>query len=776
LKVEQINHKKITIESNSLEHEAMSIDPTALNHIMSVLTTLYSEPAWAVLREVVSNGLDAHVKANSKKPVEITLPSYSNNHTLTVRDFGHGMTKKQISKIYRLYGASTKREDNVQVGGFGLGAKSPLALAQRFDVISVAKHRGKPNELTEFYIEKDSFGVGQVFYVRHEETDLPSGVEVRVPYGEDYGYKIQDSKTVSTFFLGLSYNAILINGEAPTNNLNIATQYDSLGTIQGELNVWMSGEEEKVQKGYSNKLNVIIGGIHYPVSYDWLRSSPHSDFFYELVRKIYIEVPIGALDLVPSREDLIYSERTTEALNSLIEHAITLMHTKFKNDLNRATNRTEAVEEFLRIREVGYIKANELLWRGEQVLVDQPLHLNAAMAIAPHGIGRGRRGRGASNSIVQKLSAAKEHVLSREDYLKRDDNKVIIVEGDPEEITKVSRHMKFASRVMGIYNLIIMQKLDYDNPWFQYSHNENYKTVADFTKAVAVARRTERVRLATNEITSEKGYTRPVGSKPFAFIWKPKADGSYSVEQAYKEDPEVIDMFADNIFYIQEGNNNDSVLVPYFPLSLTTGKETYNSNVAGHRDNGKNELYAIILEITGGKPVMLFSRRQRPETILDGLKAQPLAAAVKEYAKKHFTPSKNYTWSEFCSIISYDQRSTLNKMMQTYKAFEKEGMLDRITNERFLQIGEFIEFSNRPAKIAETEEEIEAERRNKNLMGWAGYSRSQDPDLLKLIEKEVERLNGIASHFPLLVEIYSIKPDQLEHILAYIEADLPPIN
>ena len=98
----------------------MSIDPSGMAHVMSILTNLYADAPLAVLREYATNARDSHVAAGTDRPIEVDLPS-DLNPTLVIRDFGVGLSEAEIIDVYARYGASTKRDTNDQVGAFGLG-------------------------------------------------------------------------------------------------------------------------------------------------------------------------------------------------------------------------------------------------------------------------------------------------------------------------------------------------------------------------------------------------------------------------------------------------------------------------------------------------------------------------------------------------------------------------------------------------------------------------------------------------------------------------------
>ena len=65
-------HKKY--EENQ-DARALTLDAEGFDNIISVLTHLYSNVEYAVLREYVSNALDSHTKAGITEPVEIFVPS-----------------------------------------------------------------------------------------------------------------------------------------------------------------------------------------------------------------------------------------------------------------------------------------------------------------------------------------------------------------------------------------------------------------------------------------------------------------------------------------------------------------------------------------------------------------------------------------------------------------------------------------------------------------------------------------------------------------------------
>ena len=92
------------------------------SHIMTILRdTLYSDKILAVLREYSSNAWDAHrAVGKNTLPIKITLPTEM-TPTLSIRDWGPGLSANEVFNIYTQYGASTKRDSDKEVGMLGIG-------------------------------------------------------------------------------------------------------------------------------------------------------------------------------------------------------------------------------------------------------------------------------------------------------------------------------------------------------------------------------------------------------------------------------------------------------------------------------------------------------------------------------------------------------------------------------------------------------------------------------------------------------------------------------
>lgn len=154
---------------------------TSTSIIFDILRNkMYSNKVAAVAREIASNARDANREAGTSKPVEIEFTTNSvymlGDTSVIFRDYGYGISPERMETIFLMYAASTKRDNNEQTGGFGLGAKTPFAYTDSFIVKTV-------NEGIEYVYNAiiDSTGKGKMILIKEDFTDRESGTEIIIP-------------------------------------------------------------------------------------------------------------------------------------------------------------------------------------------------------------------------------------------------------------------------------------------------------------------------------------------------------------------------------------------------------------------------------------------------------------------------------------------------------------------------------------------------------------------------------------------------------------------
>ena len=87
-----------------------SIDPKNLEFITTLLSSnLYSDPEQSFIREIVSNAWDSHVEAGTTNiPVIVRLKDSYDGRSVTIRDFGTGLSPERFKEVYCNIGSSNK--------------------------------------------------------------------------------------------------------------------------------------------------------------------------------------------------------------------------------------------------------------------------------------------------------------------------------------------------------------------------------------------------------------------------------------------------------------------------------------------------------------------------------------------------------------------------------------------------------------------------------------------------------------------------------------------
>ena len=129
-----------TVQSNGVQDVAsfdISSKEENRTFIMGLLRdAIYSDKVLAVLREYSANAWDEHRQSGrGDLPIKVTLPT-AVDPTLTIRDFGRGLSHKDVFTVFTQYGESSKRTDSSAVGMLGIGSKSGFAYTDSFTVTS----------------------------------------------------------------------------------------------------------------------------------------------------------------------------------------------------------------------------------------------------------------------------------------------------------------------------------------------------------------------------------------------------------------------------------------------------------------------------------------------------------------------------------------------------------------------------------------------------------------------------------------------------------------
>jgi len=277
---------------------------------------MYKDKISAVIREITCNAVDAHVSAKTSEKVKVTLPSI-NNASFIVQDFGLGLSEKDVIHMYTTYFSSSKTDDNDQIGGFGLGSKSPFAYAEQFTVVSV--FNGKTMTFVARKDEERKPVINKVFEA--DSTDH-NGLTVMVPVATRDFLEFKSSAQRILFWVK---DQIEVVGQ----NLDWAFEINNDLSNPGNYLFTKINNTNS-----SSSLYVKIGPVLYPVTNWTFMGENRTDEVYKTLRQLQyryenrnliMEAKIGTLNVAPSREELSYDPFTVKGLAALATSVVKMI-------------------------------------------------------------------------------------------------------------------------------------------------------------------------------------------------------------------------------------------------------------------------------------------------------------------------------------------------------------------------------------------------------------------------------------------------------------------
>lgn len=333
--------EKTLIVGGAAEVIPMTINQTAKG-FRALMSGLYSDPIQSLIREISTNAYDAHVEAGiSHRPFLVHLPTQTDRR-FRVRDHGRSIKHDAMRRIYTSVLSSTKDGDNTQVGAWGLGSKSPLAYVDSFTVTTYSG-----TETRTYLVVTGTDGSPQLVCYDPEPSEEPSGVEVIVDVA---------SKDVNTFHEKAAY--VYRGFPVKPEGVTVMESRDAEAISSGRNRIEHSGDYYN-----SKKLNVLQGCVLYPVDLVKVKSvTVLPNWSGELT----VEVPIGTVDITPSRESIIYERGTCIHIAAAVSSAIEHLDAEISKRIAGAKNLWEAAKQLHRYTNRFSI-GHGARWGGEEI-------------------------------------------------------------------------------------------------------------------------------------------------------------------------------------------------------------------------------------------------------------------------------------------------------------------------------------------------------------------------------------------------------------------------
>lgn len=286
---------------------------------------MYSNPILSLVREVASNARDAHTEVGKKDhPIQIHVPHIFDAH-LKIKDWGPGISPDRMENVFIQFANSTKRDDNSQIGGFGLGSKSPFSYSNQFSIITTTPETNGSHTKRTYLAFIDETQTGKLTLVREEPTSDPCGTEIVVPVQKQDFPLFVTAIQEATFYWEVQ--PIIVGDKDKV-------VYPPKGpSIKG------TGWELFLEAHKESK--AIIDGIAYPIDAYALDDGRSSRILYH---GLCFYFNVGELTLVPSREHLQYDENTKKKILDRIAILKQEFAKHFEDQVENAPSYIEAAE------------------------------------------------------------------------------------------------------------------------------------------------------------------------------------------------------------------------------------------------------------------------------------------------------------------------------------------------------------------------------------------------------------------------------------------------
>lgn len=591
-----------------------------------LLDGLYTNKIRAVIRELWTNAYDSHLEAGiGGVPFDCHLPSRL-DPTFKVRDYGVSMDHDTVMKLYTTVFDSTKDATDDLVGALGLGSKSPFAYTDQFQVTAWLNGTKRT-----YLAAMDTTGTPTITAVGEVPSDLAQGVEVSFAVKPDDFHEFsREARQIAAGFDplpeidGIEIEAVEPVYVADDNKFAIFPPH----ALPGE-----------------GRLSIRQGCVMYPVS-DYDLTHP-IDGLIQYSHKMVIDVPIGTVAVVASREALSLDDETRQNVKRVVAEAAQQLKDEVAAQAAHCTNRLEAMH----------------FWYGGGHNISSAIQISPTWQGKPLGRNIEITGGKSYDQIVGRTGKQRsEEKLRYFPYQNRKHFKFVTMYDDKPVVRQIKRYVAEVERNVATCTFMLR------NPTTRQL--ERLYTLLGLTKdqivwAGSLPDPGPPVRLAggkrglsgVNEVVGHRRYKKLEEFPTGDYLW-------FEVERT------TYDSFQ---WWINVRDHLKHVGFPDLPvLTMTAGA------VKRYKPKAKNELRAL---------VKAFLKQER-DKLVDILAQSEYAdqagyAGMASYLPDTQKPDRNDVWAAN-KLLSYDDQQEAEKAAQKKLADAKEKyplLFDRLDND-----------------------------------------------------------------------------------------------
>lgn len=267
---------------------------------------LYEHKIRTLVQEYMCNARDAMREVNGVVGrIEVTAPTVF-SPMFKVRDFGPGISPDRMANVFVMYGASTKRKDNTQTGGFGIGAKSAWSYTDSFNIVTYVDGT-KRTYIAHTGVNNN----GRLDLISTEVTKEPNGTEIQVAVKPNDVTEFVNAIFRASYFWEQrpTYKGVT---EIPNRARGIQLTKDFESIRGGQL-------ADSMDLGDWHDGLAVIDGVPYVLTSRLIeRIAPLRNILEIVKGRPVFYLPNGVVEVSASREAIADSQTT---IRNLTEHA-----------------------------------------------------------------------------------------------------------------------------------------------------------------------------------------------------------------------------------------------------------------------------------------------------------------------------------------------------------------------------------------------------------------------------------------------------------------------
>lgn len=340
---------------------------------MLLRDSIYSTPKQTAIKEYLSNARDAHREVGkSNVPVKVHFDKF--NGELHIIDEGPGMDDDRW-EIFSTFGESTKRNSDLQNGGFGIGGKLGFAVTDQFRIVTTYKDADGQHWRREHLMLKN-----EVDHNAHLDIDkqavapCQTGTSIILPILNEDAEAAIEAVQFTCRYWDVRPEIIGEDFVWPT------LKFSEASSDRWKMELFPDMEDEEREKFF--KPMVIIDGMQYSIDVNKLVMETKGSIVGLPVRLMF---KVGEVAVNPNREQLSYrdedvkamSERMSEASEEYFGKALVSVgndtsaldgngNELFKFDVSYVLNGTKAVYNVAEVEWNGYYSGVEFKLRKQR--------------------------------------------------------------------------------------------------------------------------------------------------------------------------------------------------------------------------------------------------------------------------------------------------------------------------------------------------------------------------------------------------------------------------